>query len=197
MPGDHERRAHRDELRLGEPVTRLLGFDEGADEVVAGPPAALLAEVAEVVLDAHDRLGRAHQVLVHGCSTGPLDADHPVGELDEELAVAHGHAHQLGDDDGRQRVGEVALQVRPAALAEAGHEGLHDDRDALARGLHRAGREGLVDERTQAGVRGRVGLQHARRVVASQRLDVGGRLRRQLVEVGAEAAGVGEASWGP
>ena len=119
VTGDEQRRAHRDELGLREPITGLLRFHERSDEVCAGVGPALPAEVAEVVLDGDDGLGRAHKMVVHDRPAGTLDADDAIREPDEQLAVGDGDAHQLGDDDGREGVGEVPEQIGVAALPEA------------------------------------------------------------------------------
>ena len=75
---------------------------------------ALATEVAEVVLHGHDRLRGAHEMVIHGCLAGALDADDTVGEVDEQVTVGHRNTHQLGDDDGRQRIGELSLKIGAA-----------------------------------------------------------------------------------
>ena len=59
------------------------------------------------------------EMVVDDGPAGALDADDAIGEPDEQLAVGDGHAHQLGDDDGREGIGELPEQVGVAALPEA------------------------------------------------------------------------------
>ncbi|MGY4481491.1 hypothetical protein ACVWWR_000682 [Bradyrhizobium sp. LM3.2] len=81
-----------------------------------------------------------------------------------------GDAEHVADDGDRQAEGEVFDQVHVAAV-DHGVDGLVDDLlDARPHVLDAAGGEGLHDETAQAGVVGRISLQHPVAHAAEDRL---------------------------
>ena len=96
-------------------------------EVVAGRPAVLLHQGVEA---RRHRPRRPRRAAVLRLVRGVLDvAEHEAPELVrpvlELLALVPGHPEELGDDDGRQRVGEVGDEVHPPLRPERVQELVH------------------------------------------------------------------------
>ena len=85
-----------------------------------------------------------------------------------------GQPHDLGEDPHRDLRGDVLDPVEAVALEGLGEDPLREPANALLVGVDDPRREALVDERAQARVGGRIGVEHR-----LPRLDL---LRRQVLE---------------
>ncbi len=159
---------------VGELVAVFLGLHQLGGEIVAGIAAAQLEQLLEVHLR-HHVAGVALRDLLrrerHGIEQPPAIARAVV----EGLAMVLGDAEHVADDGDGQAEGEILDQVHVAAL-DHGIDGLVDDLlDPRPHVLDATGGEGLHDEAAQAGVVGRIGLQHPVAHAAEHRLVHDGR----------------------
>ena len=154
VPRHQQQEHHARELHGAEPVSVLLGGEQGAGEIVPRLGAAPGEEGLEVLLHLDGRLPQGLQVGALG------RGEQRGGPLAEPGLVLGGYAQQLGDDGDGQREGERLEQVHVPVRRERIQQLLGDGGDAGPQGLHSARGEGLGDQRAQPGVRGRIRVQH-------------------------------------
>ena len=140
------------------------GGDQSGDDVAGGRPALLGGQGVGVVEHVGEgrpgtrvdgpALGVAHGVL------RILEADDPVGPVEEQLAVLGRHPQHLGQGED----GEVGGQVGGEVARPLGRHPLHrrpgPGPDALGQGVDVAGGEGPGHQAPQPGVFGRVEVEH-------------------------------------
>ena len=162
VAGDDQQEDHRHQLVVAHAVGGVVGFDQGADQVVARLLAALanqLAHVAEEekhVGNGPDRAARR--------GGGAEDGTAPAMKL---VLVAEIDAQHFGDDRGGNGQRVVANQVDAPAAAKALDQLVGQRLDAAAHAVDDARREGHLHQRSQAGVIRRIDVEH----VAGQRLE--------------------------
>ena len=98
--------------------------------------------------------------LIPGVSAGVLRAhgsDLHIGPVLEPLQVALRHAQQFGDDDHRQRKGEVVMQIEIAVAGQGGIDELASQCfDLRAQRLDGARREPVLQQPAEIGVLRRI-----------------------------------------
>src|SRR5439155_1577554 len=93
-----------------------------------------------------------------------------IGPAFNQFAVRAANSEHLGDDDCRQRVGEVANHVQPASPRGGSKQLAHEVFDLRLQVLNDARSENFVSEAAQASMVGRVEEQHPHRERGFQRL---------------------------
>jgi hypothetical protein len=161
VPGHQEEEQHLEQL--GRAELRTIGVRGGhqpADEVAARFGAALLDDGGEIrghlfenrLVDLAAAVDGGRTELLHYLVRPELEA----------RAVRGRDAHDLGDDDDGQRIGERVHDVGLALASDGVEELARDVADAGLEQFHHARGEGLGDEAAEAGVVGRVAAEHAR-----------------------------------
>jgi hypothetical protein len=150
VPGRQQEHDRGQELVGPQPVPRVLGRDQGADQVGARRPPAFLEQRQQVGGEGHGRPGRGAEPL--GCDVGVEDRCQVTGVLPEQRSVVGGDPEQLADHRHGQREGEVVDDVEPATHHEGREDLVRQLLDAPAQPVDRARREGLAHQPTHSGV---------------------------------------------
>ena len=187
VAGDVEEHHLLEELLVREHVAVLLGGEQAREKIVGQVVPLPLDDVEHEL--AHLGGGvedGAHEV---GVGDGLQGADERARPLPELLAVGRGHAQHLGDDGERQGEGVVGHELHVPGVGRPVERLVHQLLDTRAQVLDAAGGEGLGDELAQAGVVGRVPVEH--RPGAALALTVAAEhLVGELVEQGWPGVGV-------
>ena len=156
VAGDDQLEEARQQLLLGQAVAVGTGEQDG-DEVVAGPAALGLDQLAQVADDG-----------VRGGHGGGRRSRRPTataacGTSRPAAPGRRGDAEQLADDDERERAGEAVDEIDDRARARRRERVEQVVGEAHDRWLQRGdagGQERRGDEGPQAGVVGRVDVEH-------------------------------------
>ena len=112
-------------------------------------------------------VGQLQDALVGAPGDGGIVGAHPfhedgqvVGPTLEPVPVLGGHAQQLGNHDGRQRVGEFGDHVQASPGSDRLEQLLGDGLDPWPQALDGSRREGPVHQGAQAGVVGGIVVLH-------------------------------------
>jgi hypothetical protein len=92
VPADQQRHAQEQQLGLGQPVLVIAGLDEPAEQVIAGPRAALREQVGQIP-------GQLQVRVLHLPGAGRRGRHDGIGPAAEDMPVGVGDAEQLADDD--------------------------------------------------------------------------------------------------
>jgi hypothetical protein len=151
----------RDQFLGAQPVARGLGRDQLAEQVVAGAAPPRRDHLAE---EGCERFGRRRRrILVGAGPAGLVHPDHRVRPGQQVGRAGVGHADEAGDDGHGQGAGERVEQVE-APLGEGRDQLGHQPVDLRRQRLHAGRGKGAQDEAAQAGVAGRLGLEHRMRL---------------------------------
>ncbi len=155
VAGDQQQEHHGDQLVLAQPLFRIAGGDETAEQVVAG--------VRPFGVDEPGHIG-AHVLprLVHhgGIRWFRSPPEHLVGPVLEVAALVHRDPEQFADHRDREREREVRNQVGVAGRDDCVQQTVGDGLDSWPHPRHAAGGERLGDQAAQTGVVGRVAAEH-------------------------------------
>ena len=153
----HRQQQHEDVELVVVELVALVRREQGGDDVVAWIVAACLGQLVGIGVELHHR----RLALGERCAVfGVVGTDHAVRPVEDLAAVLDGHPQQLGDGHERQFGSDLGHEVERALLLRAVDDGAgHVAVVALERADH-PGREPAVDELAEAGVVGRIGLEH-------------------------------------
>ena len=186
---DEPQHAARDEVR-GRLVSREEDEHEGVDDLVVAQVRAVAEHKRGEVVPGHQAMllhqgvearrhgpRRARRAAVLGIVRGVLDiTENEAAEIVrpalELLALAPGHAEELRDDDGRQRVGEVGDEVHPAFHSERVQELVHHRPDIRFEHGYVAGEERVLHRAPELPVAGRIVEDHPVRQGSGEEGDV-------------------------
>jgi hypothetical protein len=177
VAGVEQQDAGADELVLGEAVALVDDVRQRADEVVAGVVTAVCGEVTQVCGELLAGADGGVLGLTRGVQlVRPDDLRRP---RPQQMPVGLGHAEHLRDHRDGQRLGDGGDQVDGGSVAarvqQVVDERVRHRRDPWPQLLHGTGGERLRHEPAQAGVVGRLTVEHA---VADQLPE-----RRQVLRV--------------
>ncbi len=152
VAGEEQQEDHAGEFVVAQVVAVLVGLDQARDQLAVGFATAQRDEPVEEARQQR-QAGTPAQRAAHGLVAHLHEPDDAVVEVHAPLLR---DAEHLGDDEERQRHGEVVHQVdRAAAAAEIVEHVVDEPGDPGLHLVDRAWREGLGDEAAQATV-GRV-----------------------------------------
>ena len=126
VAGDEQQDAGGEQLVLGELVPRLLGGDQGRQQIVARRGAALGDESRGSSRPARGGRRPLRDLGVrrqHDRVEPSRDVEAPALEA---LVILHGDAQHLADDDHGNRVGELLDQVHAALALDPGEQAVDD-----------------------------------------------------------------------
>ena len=171
VPGEEDEHQGVDDLVVAQ--VRPVAQQE-LGEVVAGRPAVLLHQGVEA---RRHRPRRPRRATVLRLVRGVLHvAEHEAPELVrpalELLALVPGQAEELGDDNGRQRVGEVGHEVHPPLRPERVQELVHHRPHVRLEHGDVPGEERVLHRPPELAVAGRVVEHHPVRQGPGEERDV-------------------------
>jgi len=155
VAADEDQERRRRHLVRGERARGLLG-DQIADEVRVRRGAFGVDDLGDQLFQ---NVGGFADLLAADVVRG-VDDQRP---LVHGFAVALGHAQQVADDRDRERIGELGDKVAAPAGLDGGDQVVGHLLGAFAQVCHPAGTERAGAGATQAGVLGRVDVDHVRR----------------------------------
>jgi len=151
---DDQQEAEAEQLAVGEALSVVLGFDQGAHEVIA----ALLTALGHELVEVHEQVRRTVDAGRRDARIAGLAVQHRVGPSAELVLVASGDIEHPRDhghgQDGREVPDGIARPSRRDAVGELAGE-------RPARAFERGnppGCEGAAHKPAQLRVSGRVHL---------------------------------------